>query len=258
VVRIVNGVDDEKFGRLFAEGRGALLGGTHQVQSAPEDGDPRWGVSAILRPDPDAARAVERAALEAAAIAGPGHWLPGAVATSHLTVRGRLEPYRAVIPAGDPLVARYAAALGKAAGSGPPPIRFTLTGLTLTPISVMACATPAGPAADDLANAFAARLADAGLPDVGRDADIWYVNLVYFTGPVRNPGALVDWVAARRATPITDLRVTDIQLTRWRYEGNGMVPVPVISIPVLEPHVRPQPHLTPRGPVTSPRVHPSG
>src|SRR5579859_5104667 len=163
---MVGDVDDGKFSRLFAEGRAALLDGT-QVQSAPADGDVRWGVSVILRPDAEAAMAVQRIALDAAEVVGPRHWLPGSAATSHLTVRARLEPHRAAVPDGDPMVSRYAAALGKAA-SDPVPIGFSLTGLTLTPISVMARATPAGPAADELAAAFADGLAAAGLPGIGR------------------------------------------------------------------------------------------
>jgi len=214
---------------MFVESREALLSGTHDVQFPPADGDIRWGVSVILRPDRDAAAVIESTALEAAAVVGPHHWLPGAAATSHLTVRGRLEPHRAAIPDGDPRVATYAAALGKAA-SDPSPIRFALTGLTLTPVSVMACAAPADAAADELAEAFADQLGAAGLPGIGRPADIWYVNLVYFTGPVRDAGALVDWVTARRTATITDLRVTEIQLTRWRYGGDGMLPVPIVSI----------------------------
>jgi hypothetical protein len=125
-------VEDGKFGRLFAAGRAALLAGTHQVRSAPVDGDTQWGVSVILRPDPDAAEEIERVALDAAAAVGTDHWLPGSPATSHLTVRAGLEPHRAEIPEGDLLAARYATALRKAA-SDPPPMRFTLTGLTLTP-----------------------------------------------------------------------------------------------------------------------------
>lgn len=226
-------MDDGKFGRLFAEGRAALLAATHQVQFAPADGDPRWGVSVILRPDSDATADIERVARAAAAVVGPAHWLPGHAATSHLTVRARLEPYRGAIPDDDPLAARYAAALHEAA-SDPSPMSFTLTGLTLTPVSVMACATPTGPAADELADAFADQLMAAGLPDIGRPADIWYVNLVYFTGRPRDAAALVDWVADRRGTAITDLRVTEIQLARWRYVGDGMAPVPLVSIKVPE------------------------
>jgi hypothetical protein len=224
-------VENGKFGRLFAEGRAALLSGTHQVQSVPPEGDPRWGISVILRPDPAAAATIQRVALAAAAMVGPDHWLPGAVARSHLTVRAGLEPRRMVIPDDDPLVASYAAALAKAAAR-PRPIRFMLDGLTLTPISVMARATPADSAADELAEAFAGELASAGMPHIGRPADIWYVNLVYFTGPVRDTAALVEWVAAHRDAFLTDLQVTEIRLTRWLYSGDGMEPVPMLSIDV--------------------------
>jgi 2'-5' RNA ligase len=233
-------VDDGKFGGLFTAGRAALLTGTHQVRSAPADGDLQWGASVILRPDPDAAEEIERVALDAASVVGTDHWLPGSSATSHLTVRAHLEPRRAEIPDDDPLAARYAAALRRAA-SDPQPMRFTLTGLTLTPVSVMACAVPATRAADELADAFAEQLATAGLPGIGRPADIWYVNLVYFAGPVRDASALVDWVAARRTTPITEVRVTEIQLTRWRYAESGMVPVPMMSIKVPD---QPSPRLS--------------
>jgi hypothetical protein len=224
-------VENGKFGTLFAKARVALLDGSHQVQSAPLDGDLRWGVSVILRPDAAAAAAIERVASDAASVVGPDHWLPGAAATAHLTVRARLEPHRAVIADDDPLIARYANALSKAARrSGP--MRFTLAGLTLTPVSVMACAAPSGATADKLAEDFADELAAAGLPDIGRPSDIWYVNLVYFTGPVRDAAGLIDWITARRATAITEIQVTAIQLTRWRYTGTGMAPDPILTIPV--------------------------
>jgi predicted RecB family endonuclease len=123
-------------------------------------------------------------------------------------------------------VARYAAAL-RAAVRGIGPIRFTITGLTLTPISVMARARPAGPAADDLADAFGAALGPDGRY---RDRpDIWYVNLAYFTGPVRDPQGLIDWIAARRERKVTDVLVTDIQIVRWCYTSTGMMPVVLAS-----------------------------
>jgi hypothetical protein len=218
-----------KFGRLFAEARPALLAGTHQLQFAPADNGPRWGISAVLRPDPRAARAIEQIAVTAAGVVGDGHWIAGAAASSHLTLRGGLERYRTSVPVGDPLVARYAAALRTAAG-GIGPIRFAVTGLTLTPTSVMACAIPADAAADDLAAAFGAALTADGLQQAGSTPDIWYLNLVYFTGPVRDAADLIDWVAARRAAAVTDVLVTDIQITRWRYTGAGMRPVVLASV----------------------------
>lgn len=100
-----------------------------------------------------------------------------------------------------------------------------MTGITLTPISVMACAAPAGAAPDNLAQDLTAALSAEGYGHAGRAPDVWYVNLVYFTGPVRDPHGLVEWVAARRVAKVTDLLVQDIHLVRWRHIGDGMIPV---------------------------------
>jgi hypothetical protein len=70
----------------------------------------------------------------------------------------------------------------------------------------------------------AALLADGG-PDAGITPDIWYANLVYFTGPIRDPRRLVALVAARRQMEITELQVTGIQIVRWDYTATGMVPI---------------------------------
>jgi hypothetical protein len=214
-----------RFDQLFAAGAQALLSGTQQRQAPPVQNGPRWGMGVAMRPDRPAAQAIEHVAAAAAAIIGSHHWLAGTAARSHLTLRV-LEPYRARVPAGDQRVARYAAAL-RTAVRGIGPIRFALTGLTLTPISVMARASPADTAADDLADAFAVALD----PD-GRYRDrpgIWYVNLAYFTGPVRDAQDLIDWVAARRELTVADVLVTDIQIVRWRYTSTGMMPVVLAS-----------------------------
>lgn len=117
----------------------------------------------------------------------------------------------------------------RTAVSGTGPVRFAVTGLTLTPMSVMACAIPADTAAADLASAFGVALAAGGLPDAGVTPDIWYVNLVYFTGPLRDARNLIGWVEARREIKVTDVLVTDIQLTRWRHTRTGMMPVVLAS-----------------------------
>jgi hypothetical protein len=217
-----------KFDQLFAEGRAALLAGTHRVESVPVDGSPRWGIGAALRPDPAAARLIEQIAVSAAAMVGDHRWVAGAVPSSHLTLRAGLERYRTSVPTGDPLVARYAAALHLAVSKASP-IRFSVTGLTLTPISVMASAIPADSAADELASAFGAALSAGGLPGTGLTPDIWYVNLVYFTGPVRDAKELTDWVAARREMKIADALVADAQIVRWRHASTGMLPVVLAS-----------------------------
>ena len=128
------------------------------------------------------------------------------------------------MPADDPLVARYAAAL-HAATTGIGPIRFAVTGLTLTPHSVMACAIPADATADDLAAAYAETLGDDGWHEGEFRRDFWYLNLVHFAAPVRRPDELADFVAARRTAELADVLVTDIQITQWRHTATGMLPI---------------------------------
>src|SRR5215470_6508342 len=65
------------FERLHADGRQAVLTGTHQVECAPADGGPRWAAGAVLRPDPRAAQAIEQVARAAAAVVGAAHSLAG-------------------------------------------------------------------------------------------------------------------------------------------------------------------------------------
>jgi hypothetical protein len=209
-----------------------VLTGTHRVERAPVSGDPRWAVGAVLRPDPSAAQAIEQVARAAAAVVGANHWLAGAARSSHLSLRRHLEPRRRPISAGDRLAARYAAALRTAAKSAGP-VRFAITGLILTPASVMARAIPADAAADDLAAVFDAALYAEGCYEAGSTPDLWYVNLTYFTGPVRDADELAAWTEARQQMKVTDVRVTEIQVARWRHTATGMMPVVLASASLL-------------------------
>jgi hypothetical protein len=217
------------FDRLFAEGRRVLLSGMQRAESVPPDGGSRWAVGAALRPDPQAARVIEQVAKAAAAVVGANYWLAGAARSSHLSMRRHLERCRRPVPPGDPLVTRYAAALSSAARATGP-VRFTVTGLTLTPVSVMASAVPADTAADDLAAAFDAALRAEGCHDAGSMPDLWYVNLVYFTGSVRDAGELIGWVEARREMQVADVRITNLHIVRWHYTVTGMVPIVLASV----------------------------
>jgi hypothetical protein len=179
-------------------------------------------VSALLRPNPEAAASLEVMARDAKAVAGDGHWLTGAAQSSHLTVRA-LERPREGIRDDDPCVARYAAALSTAA-AGVGPLTFDVIGLTLTRLSVMACALPIGDAPDRLSAAYAAALgADAWLEKEFR-RDIWYLNLVHFAAPICDPQALIDWVVDRRETPAIRLRVTEVELAAWYFTSAGTTP----------------------------------
>jgi len=216
------------FDRLHAEGRQAVLTGAHRVECVPADGNPRWAVGAVLRPDPRAAQAIEQVAREAAAVVGANHWLAGAARSSHLSLRRRLEPRRRPILAGDPLVARYAVAL-RAAARFTGSVRFMVTGLILTPVSVMARAVPADASADGLAAAFGAALHAEGCHDAGSAPALWYVNLVYFTAPIRAADELVGWTESRQDVEVAKLRVTEMQIVRWEYTATGMIPIGLAS-----------------------------
>ncbi|HEV2257620.1 MAG TPA: hypothetical protein VGS06_31185 [Streptosporangiaceae bacterium] len=220
------------FERLHAEGRRAVLTGAHQVEQAPAGGGPRWAVGAVLRPDPPAAQAIEEVARAAAAVVGANRWLAGAARSSHLSLRRHLEQRRRPIPAGDRLVARYTAAL-RAAAKSAGPVRFAVAGLILTPVSVMARAIPADAAADDLAGMFDAALHVEGCYEAGSTPALWYVNLVYFTGPVRAAAELAAWTEARQQREVTDVRVTEMQIVRWQYTTTGMMPVALASASLL-------------------------
>jgi len=213
---------------LFAEGRLALRTGTYRVECAPADGDPRWAVGAVLRPDSRAARTIEEVARTAAAAVGANHWLAGAARSSHLSLRRHLEPRRRQVSPADPLVVRYGAAL-RSAAEATGPVRFTLTGLILTPVSVMAAAVPADTAADDLAAAFDMALRAEGCRDAGAIPGLWYVNLAYFAGPVHDAEELIGWVEARRMMHVADVRVSGLQIVCWRYTATGMVPIVLAS-----------------------------
>jgi hypothetical protein len=60
-----------------------------------------------------------------------------------------------------------------------------------------------------------------------------YVNLVYFTGPVKAAEELAAWTEARRQITVTEVRVTTMQIVRWQYSAIGMMPVALASASVL-------------------------
>jgi hypothetical protein len=215
-------VSREAFDRLFAEGRAAVSDGAYRVQAPPVEGGSRWGLSALLRPDPASARDLDRVAREAAEAAGGGQWITGAAGSSHLTVRS-LEPWRATIAEDDPLVQRYAAALAVAV-DGIGPLTFKVVGLTLTLSGVLACGVPADDGADRLAAAYGTALGPDGWHENEFTRDFWYLNLLHFADRIRTPERLIAWVAERRDRKIATIVVDEVRLTQWRFTGTGMEP----------------------------------
>lgn len=212
----------EIFDRLFAEGCRAVLAGDHLVDTPPRLPGERWGPSVCLRPNGQAAVVLESLTTEAMQYAGQGHWATGAVRSSHFTVRV-LDRYRGELSRDDPAILRQAAAMRRAASvSGV--VELRLTGLTLTPASVMARAEPVGSSAETFASTLAAELGEDGWYESGVDRSIWYSNLVHFTGPVAAPAALVAWVARLREADLPEV-TTEVELLHWVFDGQQMLPV---------------------------------
>lgn len=210
------------FDRLFREGSRALLTGDHTVDAPPGGASERWGPSVCLRPDP--ASAATLAALTGTALehAGPGHWPTGARRSSHFTVRV-LDRYRDDLTPADTEGGPHLRAMRRAAASSEP-LRLRLTGLTLTPGSVMATAEATGPGPARFATLLGEELGEHGWYESGFRRTIWYANLVHFTGPVTDPQALVDWVASQRRQ---DLGPADTrpELLDWVFRQGQMLPV---------------------------------
>jgi hypothetical protein len=219
------------FDQLFDRGSEALRGHATGISSPPVDGAARWGVSVILRPDPTALAAVDGLTSEALDIVGVQHWPTGNTVAAHLTVRS-LEAHRAPIGSDDPAIARYAAALRRTASRVPGPVRFALTGVTLTPTCVMCCAEPLDSGADDLTAVLAEELGPDAWHEKDFNRDIWYVSLVHYTGPITPAAALIDWVRRRRRMDIGTVTVDSTELMKWRYDGRQVVPVPLVVAPL--------------------------
>lgn len=211
-----------RFAELFDQGRDAFLSGDVPRQEPPLEGGERWGLTVVLRPESSVARRMERVTAEAISVAGDSNWPTGAEVSSHFTVR-TLERYRPIVPKDDERVLRYQAALRQAC-TRVGTIRLELTGLTLTPTSVMLCASPSDEAIERFAGYLAEELASDGWFEAGFTRDIWYSNLVHFTGLPENSQALVEWVAARRSLDLGVSVHTFADLVSWTFNGRHMEP----------------------------------
>jgi hypothetical protein len=134
------------FERLAAEGAAHVLAGSHARESTPVEGGSRWSVSCLLLPGDELAAELDAVTTEASRLTGDSHWRTGARGFAHVTVRA-LEHHRAQVPSGDETVARYAAALRRAAARCGP-VSLRVDGLILTPATLMACATQVDGSAD--------------------------------------------------------------------------------------------------------------
>jgi hypothetical protein len=211
---------------LHEQGRAALLAGQERLDTPPASGGRRWGLSVLVRPQPELAARLAAVTAEVVAVAGPGQWATGASDTAHLTLYS-LEPHRPGLTLADPAAGRYAAAMARAAAATPR-ASFTVTGLALTPGGVIAGCAPADDAARSLRPALAAELGGDVFEERYR-GDGWWVSLVHLAAPVRDAAALVDLVERRRGEALGRLDARRLELVRYEHrdEPAGPRTVPV-------------------------------
>jgi hypothetical protein len=211
---------------LHEQGRAALLAGRERLDTPPGHGTRRWGLSVLVRPQPELAETLDAVTGDIVALAGPGQWATGAAGTAHLTLYS-LEPHRPGLTLADDAAARYAEAMAQAAATTAP-ARFAVAGLGLTPGGVIAACQPLDEAARALRPALTAALG-GDVFEAAYRGDQWWMSLIHLAAPVRDPAALVDYVEARRDEPLGTLRARRLELVRYEHQqgptGPRMVPV---------------------------------
>lgn len=219
---------------LHGQGCAALLGGRPRLDQPPADGSRRWGLSVLVRPQPELADRLDAATAALTALAGPGQWATGAAGTAHLTLYS-LEPHRSGVTTADPAARRYAEAVCRAADAVAVPASFAVTGLGLTPGGVIARCEPL----DEGARALRPELTSALGGEVFEAAyrgDQWWMSLLHLAAPVASPAALVEHVEARREQSLGVLAVHQLELVRYEHRagpgGARMVPTTLASAPL--------------------------
>jgi len=193
----------------------AVLDGTHQRDGPPIDGG-RWPVTVVARPPLEARAVLEALMREALAHAGRGHFVTGRQDSVHLTIRA-LEPYREAAAASDDIVGRWCDPIDRAARLTPP-LRLTVTGVTLSRVGVMAQVEPADDEPWRFMDRLAAELGElAWFEDQWMRRNIWYATLIHFADDVADPRGLIEWLHNHRTINRVDFAITAVELVRSRH-----------------------------------------
>ncbi|MFD9944646.1 hypothetical protein ACFWYW_15500 [Nonomuraea sp. NPDC059023] len=189
-------------------GRRALLDGESTHDLPFTEGSPRWGMTTILRPTGPALDRLESLARAAGEAAGPGHWTHGR-GVLHVTLRS-LEAYRQVIPAADPALLTFAAAL-RTAARGLPPVRMRVEGVSPHAGGVLAFAYPEDDTIWTLQRRYDEALGVRGAFE-SWPRERWYISLVHFAAPLTDPKKVVAWCDdhAGEAPGTTEIPAADL------------------------------------------------
>jgi 2'-5' RNA ligase len=202
--------------RLWISARQDLARGQISPDPIPVVGGPRWGISAVVRPNLDLSTRLTTVAEELGPLGGHGQLIlgPGEL---HVTIR-TLETYRETVGAGDPAVHLYAQLLRAVVSRvGPPPISFR--GLTANHSGVFVQGWPTDDTLTRLRTELQDATVDAGLA-VGPEEDTprvtAHMTVMMFREPPIRPAALVQYIEENRYTDYGTLLPTDCDLVRYR------------------------------------------
>jgi hypothetical protein len=213
---------------IHQRGRAAVLAGLALLDVPPAPGGTRWGLSLVVRPDPEAAARLERLAVGAAAAAGPGQWVTASPGSTHLTVTYLERVHRDVGP-GDPAVRRLADSV-RSLVAGTAPLRWRVTGLALAERGVLALADPVDGAPDRLRERVMRELAEVGRAEAYYRSSVWWSTLLHFAAPVADPAGLAAWVDARTALKTVPLSADRVDIVRYEFDGVRTVPVTLAEV----------------------------
>lgn len=219
---------------IHERGRAAVLAGAEKLDVAPYPGLPRWGLSLVVRPDPDAERRLAALTAQAAEHAGPGQWPTGDRGSAHLTVC-YLEPEHREVDADDAAVTRAAGALRPLA-TGTAPLAWNLVGVGLADRGVLALAAPVDEHPDAFRTAVLDALGDLGRAEARYRRTVWWSTLVHFAAPVADRAALVRWADELADAPLGRVTARSVDVVRYEHQasptGPRTVPVTLASLAV--------------------------
>lgn len=231
---VVNGDDrslQHKYQRLWAASESGLRRGDYKPDSIPLHGDPRWGLSLVLRVD-GSVRDLLCTELEVLALLRRAPHLVYSVDHLHSTVRS-LEGFQDEVPASQ--IEHYAAQLRRVA-YGLDPIEIEYVGLSGSADGIFACGYPS----ESLAT-LRQRLLEDQLPlgALGVEPayatmirDTAHVSMMIYRPPLLPETAIANYVSSCSDRYFGTIAVTSLSLVRYNPTPESVCLTELATIPL--------------------------
>jgi hypothetical protein len=207
-----------EYDRIATDGMRALLMGQAIPEALPTDGEPRWGVSAVLRPAGQTAASMMQLIAELGLLADEGHlWY--AESGLHTTIRS-IEPFRTIVPGDDKAVAGYFGVLVRVAGVTPH-IGIEYRGVIASPSGILVRGLPQSAALQECRERLHAEIHDkvpANAMELKSRRVTAHVSLgVFRNSRLRRGRQLSDYVKCRKDLPLGLVTYDRIDLVRYHF-----------------------------------------